>query len=282
MIGIYDDDDNRLAMDYASRITVNDGTYPVEAISFAPRWDAVTEPRAQEDGMEAYDPRRMSLLLQVDGMVLADSVAELHDRVDALNAAFDPVLATQSDTSEFDQGFLPFDFSVPTADTDNYPTGLKPMRLYLRAVQLPVPRLSKFEGNGIPYSLVLQAVDPRRYAQTLTAAALPAGATVIDNSLATYRSWPVVTIDLTGAGSTIFSIDSLSDARDPLVLNLNALAGQQVQVDMRSKLITVNGEHDMSPFVSGEYFPLEPEAQTLNVANATNATVTIEWRRAFA
>ena len=93
MIGIYGDDlETRLAMAYRG-LTINDDSYPVASIAVDHRYDSVIEANAQIDGMEAYGSRRMVTMLTVEGIVKADSVSQLHDRIEALNAAFDPGLA---------------------------------------------------------------------------------------------------------------------------------------------------------------------------------------------
>lgn len=290
MIGIYDDGGDRLAMAYRS-LTINDESYPVSSVVVDHRYDSVTEPKPQADGMEAYAVRRLVAMIRADGVVKADSVADLHDKVEALNAAFDPVLAFDEDTATRDIGFLPFTFSVPTADDTGYPTGLKPLQYYVRSTAIPVPRISKFEGDGAHFTLLLQAVDPRRYLQTLTSVDLfhtpggtPDSASVaVDNSLASYSSWPTITMVMSGFGHTAFYVDHDESGVDPLVLDLSSLvATDVVTIDMQAREVLVDGASRMDLVVSGDFFPIRPGTQ--NVESGWMAGVTscvMSYRRAF-
>lgn len=290
MIGIYKDrtaggEDTRLAMTYRS-LTINNDTYPVSIVVASHRFDSVTEPRAERDGMEAYVPRRMVTTYRIEGIVKADNIAQLHDRIDALNAAFDPILATDADPTDIDTGFLPFTFSVPTEDTDNYATGLIPMQIYGRSLELPVNRVSKFEGDGARFSILLQCADPRRYLQTNEELTIVGLSDTMDNSLSTYASWPIVTLTMSGAGSAAWYMDRNDDGWDhlPITIDLSGRsAGEVVVIDMDRKEILVDGVVDMSLYVSGHYF-MAPASDTtlLSVPNQTGITsCVVTWARAF-
>lgn len=268
-------------------LTINDDDYPVDAVAITHTFDSVTEPKAQRDGMEAYESHKINALIRIDGFIRGTSVADMHDKIEALNAAFDPVVATEADDSDFDIGFWPFTFSVPTANTDDYATGLIPMQYYARAMQLPVDRVSKFEGHSTPYTILLMAIDPRRYLQTTESEVRTnAGAMTLDNSLAKFSSWPTVTIALTGAGQSKLTLQRVADADTrSLVLNLSSYGnGDEIVIDMERRQITVDGASAMGSWDSGDFWWLAPESQTLNVTNTTGTlagTVTVEWRRAF-
>jgi hypothetical protein len=282
MIGLYSDDGSRLPMAYRG-LTINDDTYPVDSVTVDPRWDSVTEPLAERDGMEAYDPRRIAAMVRVDGFIRASSIAQLHDRIEALNAAFDPVLARDADSADRNRGYLPFTFSVPTEDVTNYPDGLIPMQYHGRSIALPVPRVSKFEGHSVPFTILLQAVDPRRYLQTLSSLTLTSAVQELDNSLASYKSWPVVRLTMSGAGIVDWVVNNSSDDRDFLVLDLTGrAAGQVVEIDMQARTIKIDDTVDMSIYVSGEYFDLAPDVLEVGISSVAGiASCVIEWRRAF-
>lgn len=286
MIGIYDDAGDRIPHGY-NGLVVNNDSYPIASATMSHRFDAVLEALPRSDGMEAYEPHRLSAVLQVEGTVEGVSVADLHDKIDALNAAFDPVRVTHDDDAAYDRGFIPYTFSVPTTDTDNYPDGLIPMQLYARSLSLPVGRVSKFEGHVARYTLLLQAVDPRRYLQTEDTAPLTGSLTVINNGLATYKSWPTLRLTMSGAGDPTWWINNIEDDyAEALTLNLGALvAGDVVDVDMRRRTIkrVSDGASLMSLYLSGRYIEMMPLAQTIQVKNLTGiASAVLTYRRAFA
>lgn len=279
MIGIYGNDKtSRLPMAYRG-LTINDDTYPVGIIAINHQYDAVTEPLAQRNGMEAYDPRHLVTMVRIEGTVEGTSVADLHDKIEALNAAFDPVLAFEEDTSEFDPGYMPFTFSVPTEDSTHYPSGLKELEYFGRSMQLPIPRISKFEGDVARFTIILQCVDPRRYLQTDTDVSVSAS-TTIDNQLAQYKSMPVITIVMSGVGASNFTI---SNGTDTLTLDLSGLsAGDTVIIDTGSRSILVGGADRMDLWVSGKYPPVKAAWHTWVSTNRTGvSSSTVTYRRAF-
>lgn len=281
MIGIYSDAGTRLAMAYNGLTVNSEDIYPVGIVTVDHRYDAVSDPRPQDDGMESYSPRRLSTVFRVEGIVKADSVAMLHDRIEALNEAFDPVVAADQDD---DFGFLPFTFSVPTEDTDNYATGFKLMQCFVRSIEIPVPRISKFEGDGARFSLMLQAKDPRRYLQSESSMSLSSGSNTVDNSLAGYPSYPRFTFSMTGAGDAAFRIEFPSDeeGRD-LQLNLSGLSnGDDVEVDFATRQIYLNGAVDMDLYDAGQWGKLHPRSQTVTLVSTTATSArTLHWFRAF-
>lgn len=285
MIPLFKGDGSRLSIVHRS-LTINDNTedpdngyFPeIAVVRYA--LDQVQEAKAQRDGSEAYQPRKLSKMIRIDGWAKSTTIPALWDKVDALNEAYDPVLAFDGDTATFDKGFLPLDFSQPTDDVANYATGLIPLRYYARSMQAPVDTSSKFLGRQARFSIVMQAIDPRRYLQTLSSVGLSSGANAVDNTLAQYPSWPTLTLSMTGAGSAGWTI---GDGTSSLVLALNlASAGQSIVVDMEKHRITVNGVEDMSFFTSGTWFKLDPTSETITITNLTNiGSATLQWRRAF-
>lgn len=280
MIGIYADDESRLPMSYGG-LTINDDAYPVGSAVVAHRYDSVTEPHAQQDGMEGYGPRRLVTTIRIDGTVEGESIAELHDRIEAINAAFDPVLSAIADIDRF--GYREFTFSVPTEDIINYADGLIPMQYYARSLALPVPRVSKFEGLVARFTLELQAVDPRRYLQTESTHELTNGTSELDNSLATYPSFPTVAITMTGAGENDFRIE-FDEENNNLQFDLTSLAADdELVVDYERKRITVNGVDRMDLLSSGTWGRVLPGTQNFTISGATGQALprVLTWRRAF-
>ncbi len=238
----------------------------------------VREPRANESGLEVYGAFKRGKLLVSHGVIRASSHGALYDRIEEVAAAFDPDVVSRDNPDTF--GFLPYDFDVPTSDTVNFPSGLMPCRYYVRAEEAFEPPISQYAGLVVPFNLPLLAADSRRYLQTAQQVTL-AASTAADNGLATVWSWPTLTIAMSGAGSSAFTISS-TEAVASLVLNLSARSnGDSVAVDMERREITVNGTSAPELYVSGDFWHIEPGVNTITTSNATNAASTLTWRPAF-
>lgn len=278
---------NQVRIPFTHRgLTINNETYEVGQIAIQPSVDFVSEPKAQADGLELYEARKIQTVLNMQGVVRAASLAALHDAIDALNESFDPVLVSKAFPAGTDPDFVaPLDFDYPTADTDNYSDGLISMRYYVRSIQQPVSQTSQFIGLSAPFSLVLLVPDPRRYAQTeSTASRTGTGTIVCDNSLASYPSYPTVTFALTGAGGSV-SIARPSSTGYPsktLTLDLSDYGdGDEIEVDMMRHKITDDSGDAAAAWSSGDYFELPPKSVTLTVAGTLSGTCGVAWRKAF-
>lgn len=273
-------DDVRVARAY-NGLTINDSTYPVGLSANQTVFDSVTNPHAQRDGMEAYPTRKMQSVIREDGLVVPStkSNAALWDAIEALNAAFDPVNAQNADSNTEDIGFLPYTFDVPTADTANYASGLISMQVNVKALQLPVNRATKFEGHTCRFALVLQAVDPARYWQTLSSVTGTGGS--LANTLAKYPSWPTYTVITSGVGSATHTIAN-STTGESLVIDLSSGAGTYV-VDFARHKITKGGVTFDQAYVSGTYWMVRKGvADTYAFSNNTNVSSrAFAWRRAW-
>jgi hypothetical protein len=271
-------DDVRIARVYRG-LTVNDATYPISFSAVSDSFDAVTNPHAQRDGMEAYPTRKVQAVIREDGIVKAASLAALHDAIEALNAAFDPINAQNGDSSTEDKGFVAYTFDVPTADTANYATGLIPMQVYAKALQLPVLRTTKFDGYTCRFTLLLQVVDPRRYLQTSDSVTGTGGA--LTNTLGKYPSDITYTVVTSGAGSAAHTIAN-STTGEQLVIDLSSGAGTYI-VDFARHKITKGGSPFDSAYVSGTYWQVRPGvADTYAISNNSNVSSrSLAWRRAF-
>lgn len=237
---------------------------------------SIREIREHESGLEAYGAFKRGKLLVLQGVVRASSWGALYDRIEDVAAAYDPATVSRDNPDTF--GFLPLDFSVPTADTVNFPTGLMPCRYYVRAEEAFEPPYSQYSGMAVPFNLPLLAADPRRYLQSLSSLD---GAGTADNTLATFFSWPTITIAMSGAGSATFTLGNTTAAAS-LVLNLSARVNTDtIVIDMERRKITLNGADAPQLYVSGSYWPIEVGNNVVTLANSTNASVTTTWRPAF-
>lgn len=284
MIGVFSDDTTRLAIAY-NGLTLNsptdpsDDTYEVNAAVVAPQLDTIEDPNADDDGLEAYKVRKVRAIITIDGTMRAPTIARLFDKSKAFVAAFDPAKASHENPAT--AGFLPLTFSTPTLDTTNYATGLVPSRYFARARRLFVPAVSEYTGYSAFFRCELEAADPRRYLQTIDS---KSGAGDAGNTLADYRSFPVLTLTASGAGSATYTISRAVSGftTKQLVLNLSTLVNADVVlVDMAAHSITKNGVYAPSLYVSGNWFEIEPGTNTLTITNGTNITTVTAWNRAF-
>jgi hypothetical protein len=287
MIPIFDDSGNRLLHTY-NGLSVNNPSdnasapktiFEVNTVTPLTELDSVSDPHQTRDGMESYDVRKISRVFRIDGTIRAASIAQLFDKMKLLAKTFDPAAVSHKNPST--QGYLAYDFSVPTTDTANYPSGFVPSRYYLRARRVPEPVISDRTGLGAFFSLDLVAADPRRYSQsTTTVSAVGA----VDNTLGDYRSWPTLTINMSGAGSATASYtNTTSLGAKTLTLDLSGCVNTDVVVvTMETKTITKNGTSTPSLYVSGDFWEIEPESQTLSRANTTNqSSFSLVYRRAW-
>lgn len=282
----------RIAHDY-NGLTLNDptddpdNTYLIEQTSEQLFYDSVVEPNAETDGSHAAEVRRVQSLHRIDGWVKAPSLAALHDKIAALNEAFDPVLAYDN-TNHYDRGYLPYDFDVPTANTDDYATGLIAARYYLQAIQLPVAVHTKFDGFQARYNLMMRAIDPRAYLQTTESNNRTGdGVLTLDNTLATYPSWPVITIAFTTAASTDITLKRTTGTDLTIHLeadNLSDSAGETLTIDPYKKTYEyADGTDKVSAIkVATRFWQVLPQSNSITIAGApANAVITVTWRRAF-
>ena len=291
--GAIDAPENRLAIVYAGNasITLNDPASPtddsmfLDDIAVSPITDAVMENKQGKDGMEAYQVFKNGLMIRMHGIIKAPTQARLFDKAEALAYAFDPALLSRR-FSPSSLGFRSLAFSVPTEDTVTFPSGLMPSQYFARAMDPVHFARSTFEGYNAPFEIDLIVRDPRRYLQTLRQK-FDNGA--MDNLVADYPSWPMLTIVMTAAGNAAAGFQnagSLGGAKT-LTLNLSGLAASDVVVvDMERRLIKRNGITDMSLYVSGDYWMIEPQNNTqsfnfINSGGISQSNTHVDWYPAF-
>lgn len=105
----------------------------VDVVQFA-------EKRAEADGMDTGTPFLGARRIRLAGTIYGKTRGLCYDVLWQLRAAMSPVLASREIPA--DKGYLPMYFSVPTNDTDNYPSGAIEMRALVmpKAFRAPINR----------------------------------------------------------------------------------------------------------------------------------------------
>ena len=294
MIALYDNSGARLPIAYRG-LTLNDptetdpmNTTEVWAALVDAEHGALSESRPQRDGSEIYRPRKQRRLIRLTGAIKRSTMGALFDAAEELSAAFDPVNAYEADTSDYDKGFLALTFSRPTDDSANYPSGLKDLQYYARPLAIPVTQLTKNDGLAVRYEVLMECADPRAYAQNSSSANRnDAGTLNINNSLASYASWPTISIAIaTASGVVDFELAS-DNWTKTIRLDLTGIAGT-VTVDPELRTVKDDGVDAMGILSSpAEWWWIPPaETSVLTVANvsgnAFDGTTTVTWHKAFA
>lgn len=299
MIPIHVDTDTRNPIIYNSSpsITLNnpnddpDNTYLVEDVSIDPMWDSVIEPLPDRDGIHGHEPRRVQTMITIRGWVKATTYAKLHDKIRALNRAFDPVLNYLNDDSDIDKGFVALDFTILTEDNTNYTDGEIPARFYCTPVKRPIPLVTKFDGLNARFVIQLRCADPRMYLQTTTedeiSGASPQAITVTGSTLLEYPVYPIVEVDFATAPSGTLTIYRSGPTFEGSVSLAGAdLAGSKTLViDMQAKTVQYSdGTDKMDALSAGSrffrLFPGESNEVTF-IGFPSDATLRVIHRRAF-
>jgi len=272
-------------------LTINDPTadqqslYDVEDTSESIAYQQDIEPLPDRDGIQVYEPFMVQRLIRIRGWVRGTSKADLWDKIGALNAAFDPVLCYNADTSDYNRGYLALDFNVPTANTDDYATGLIASRYYVQAIRLPVDMISKFEGHGARMDIMLRAADPRRYLQSTESENRTGnGVITVDNSLATYKSWPIITLEMVSAAPAGDATITRDGTSNTVTIDGTQLASATTYILDTQARTFKTGSTDKIAAISGDSgFPdVRTESDDFTFAGfPSDAIITVTWRRAF-
>lgn len=275
MIGLFDDNGSRLtvtiqAIELNKESDPADDRYEINTIRPSTSLDYVSDPKPEIDGLEVYAPRKVGRLLIVDGIIRAPTIAKLFDKMNSLAGALDPVKLYEANPSTF--GFVPLDFTTPSV------AGNLACRYYVRPNKVVEPFVLEHPRHTAAYTLELLLRDPRRYLQ---AQSTLAGGGIAANA-GNYKTWPTLTITMSGAGSATYTITN-STTGEGLVLNLTGLVNADVVVvDMEARSIKKNGVDTPALWADGDFFDLEPGNNTILYANTTNAASSLAWRSAFA
>lgn len=258
----------------------------VDAVT-VPMSNSVTEVKQGKDGSEGYQTFKSGWTIRLNGYVKSKTLAGLAARMHTLAYEFDPANLSRR-TALSTIGYYPLSFSVPTSDTANYPSGLVPSFVYARAIAPVSFGRTKYDGYAIPFRIDMHVRDPRRYFATLQQASISGGVISMQNSAASYHSWPKTYITMSGAGAANATLTQTTVIFSPqaLVLDLSSLtAGQVVIIDHERKMISIAGVPRMDLFVSGNYHAVEAGGSGVTTVTLTNgsgiSTVRYDWYRAF-
>jgi hypothetical protein len=133
----------------------------VEAVGY-------TEKRAAGDGIYASDVYLGPRLLDLRGLLYANSLPELFDQLRLLRVVFSATSAYTEDP--INKGFMPLRYSTPTMDKTSFPGGVIPLYINVRPRMAPKflitrDRIVGFadKPQAIPWEAYLIARDPRVY-----------------------------------------------------------------------------------------------------------------------
>ena len=293
IIPIFDKDNVKLPLDYDSRITLNNpnddpkDTFILETSSVNNIWDAVVEPNPDRDGSRSFAPRRVQAVHRITGWVRAPNGARLHDKMNELAEAFDPVLTYVDDPSTFDKGYLPLNFNVPTANLTNFPSGLIPSRIYVASVRVPAGISTKYDSYNAFFDLTLRAVDPVIYSQSTSEVERTGNGTMVaNNTLATYLSWPIWEIVFTGAPGSEMTIQRTTPIAPQVIYLDNAQLTGAVTliIDSQARQAFYSNGTDKIAAVkpASRYFQILPGSNTITLGGfPSDAVITCTWRRAY-
>lgn len=297
--------DTKNAFVFNSVLTLNnpaddpDETYEVVAVAVADQFSLLTEPLPQQDGQQIYIPRKTRKLIHMDGIIHSKTLAGLLDKAMALNYYLDPVNAFWSDTASDmgnNKGFLPLTFSVPTADTTNYPTGLISTVAYVRSVQRPVQIGSKLQGYNTRFQIVFEMIDPRFYWATQSSVSLNDGSSTSHTSQTKYPTYPILSATLSSAPQVIQINRTSPNDENGVDMNVRidptatldgsaAVSGDVVTFNMQTGRAYLNGTLREDFAVPGymSYWPVLPGDNTFffDAGTATFSARTLTYYRAF-
>ena len=143
----------------------------LEAVSYgAVRGVGYKEKRAQGDGYDASDVYLGLRTIKMRGTIYGDTRAEAFDRLQELRAAFTPSGAYLE--SPYEYGYLDLQFDEPTENLTEFTNGYRSCFIKARPVAQPEWTVTKgadggeeYGGESIPFSVELEAIDPRVYIQ---------------------------------------------------------------------------------------------------------------------
>jgi hypothetical protein len=312
MISIFDDDGNRLSVAW-NGIEFNDPTLTrydtagkrLEGVIISTpvnfHSESIDDIVKNGGGIEFYNPRVGTRILNLRGSIRADTESELMSEIMAMQRAFHPMLL-QGTLALNRAGTLtwpppsglpdwvrakPLTFTrcLPkTTDPTNFPDGLIDLQYHVIPLQLPDPmRASVQQGLGVDYEAQFLIMDGgRSFAQTATTLTGD-GSTAWTWGQAPV--WPRISFEMDGVGNAALTITTTQGHMGTaLVLDASGLANNDViDIDTWDRSIWKNDVRDSSIYVSGDYPIFRGNGNTTvtwtNTTNVTAASNTCVYRQ---
>lgn len=128
-----------------------------------------SEKRAQDDGFDSTDVFLGRRTIELQGFVYGENIGDLWDRTQDLRSALTPS-AAYLEAPGLD-GYLPFQFYVPTVNFTDFVTGYRQCQLNARPIDQPRFKVRRdtgangeaTSGQALAYSARLECKDPRVY-----------------------------------------------------------------------------------------------------------------------
>lgn len=283
MIGIFTDSEKvRLPITY-NGLTINDEIdgpqyiYEVNQIAYRTMMNAPVESYPDMDGMEVYDARKVSKLIQITGTARAPLQKTLYSMAQDLSKAFDPARSAYLD---------PLGHGVSRLEYLSLETSLSENRfIMVRPLQPPDIMWNEYMGLAFPFTINLLAPDPRAYTSLATSRPLTgAGGTITVGG--NYPTWPSL-IQIAMGGGAGLSTFQMNYNGLSIPLNLTyAPAGAGVSLYPAEKIALVNGVRNDNVVgnvtTSSEWWQLIPGALTMSTVGATNvSSIRVDFNAAW-
>lgn len=224
-----------------------------------------TEKRALDEGLDASDVFTGRRMVTLEGTLYGVTRGDLFDRKRALQAACHPTLAEALDPEN--KGFNPLTFSELTNDLDNWPDGVIPMQMRLRATSGVVTAISanssgdESEAASIPWQVSFMAKDPRVYARERTVVAINSTAGTGSFTLTNRGTFPAPLNILLSIGSNTTHDRTFN------------MAGGGTDFD----IFIAKGSDDIAVRIDGEKKHITRQAGTVEVLRMDLRTAVADW-----
>lgn len=255
--------------------------------------------KAQQEGLDTTEPATASRRIHMSGTLYAPTRLALYDQLQDLRAALSPRLAWLDEPA--DMGFQPLFFSVPTANTTDWPTGAIDMQAYAMPQRLRhVIVRDRTGGTDDDYALAIQwdatffMRDPRFYAD---APYLNGFTTTESGTLTNRGNYPsdlniLITTTTAASGSFTFA---LGGANFTITIPASSYATRYFrykgadriltmeendQEELRMDLLTISGSGDHPSIMPGDSPYAITKSGTVGIAGS-GATQMWYWE-AFA
>jgi hypothetical protein len=251
-----------------SRLQVRDQREPLHLLSGADVGDATVAGR----------------YLALGGTIVASSAGRLEDRIAEVFQAFH-IEEAQLDAAST-EGISPFVFTCPTELVGYAPRQVE--RFNARPAGYPAIFERRSRGFGATFAVELFVPDPRRYRDTAEAIVVPAGVCPNWTLGVGTQVPPVVTVVLSGAGASNFTLRRSATGVFPqvdFVMDLSGLGASTLTVDMATQRILVGStpRADLQTSAVNTFWAIPRGGCTVQALNSAGVTsVTVAYRQARA